>query len=255
LFRNNYSDENSSLPPLPPLPQIPVDPREPLPRRSTLTPLYSVRNSRSPIVFRHNSSTCISRPTLLAQNSSPPIPKNPITVPFNRPTGPPPHRPPRPETLDDETIALMQQGGSRMVLFTKNRISDSTASSSTLRSHTSSIEARLGLPSGHSTPRTGSLDSPLAVRFPLDVSQPLQVRDSTGSVTVSRFSQWVKNECGGYASDGVEEEDRDLGPIEQYDGSKEGLWKPVKRVSKGPNGNPGMLFRDTMGAFHFVADI
>jgi hypothetical protein len=149
----------------------------------------------------------------------------------------------------------MQQGGSRMVLFTNNRISDSTASSTTPRSYTSSIEARLGLPSGHSTPRTGSLDSPLAARFPPDISQPLQVRDSAGSVTVSRFSQWVRNECGGYASDGVEEEDRDLGPIEQYDRSKEGQWKLAKRVSKGPNGNPGMLFRDSMGAFHFVADI
>jgi hypothetical protein len=150
---------------------------------------------------------------------------------------------------------MMQQGGSRMALFSDNRISDSTASSSTPRSQTSSIEARLGLPSGHSTPRTGSLDSPLAARFPLGVSQPLQVRDSTGSVTVSRFSQYVRNECGGYAGDGVEEGDRDLGPIEQYDVSKEGQWKLVKRVSRGPNGNPGMLFRDSMGAFHFVADI
>lgn len=72
---------------------------------------------------------------------------------------------------------------------------------------------------------------------------------------VSHFSQFVRSECGGYAGDGVDEKDRDLGPIEQYDKTKENEWKSVKRVSSGPNGNPGMLFRDKMGAFHFVADI
>jgi hypothetical protein len=149
----------------------------------------------------------------------------------------------------------MQQGGTRMVLFGANRFSDSNVSSSTKRSHSSSIEARLGFPSGMSTPRTDSLDSPLAVRFPLDVLQPLPVRDSTGSLRVSRFSQWVKHECGGYAGDGVDEDDRDLGPIEQYDKNKENEWRMEQRISKGPNGNPGMLFRDGVGAFHFVADI
>jgi hypothetical protein len=256
LFRSkDNSNETESLPPPPPVPQIPVDPTEPLPHRPTLTPLHSMRNSRSSSIIGHNRNASISRPSLLPQYSSPPIPENPITVPFIKPLGPPPRRPPRPESLDDETIALMQQGDSRMVLLNSNRVSGSTALSSTPRSHTSSIEARLGLPSGHSTPRTNSLESPLAARFPLDVSQPLQVRDSTGSVTVSRFSQWYKHECGGYAGDGVEEDDRDLGPIEQYDKSKENQWKLVKRISKGPNGNPGMLFRDVMGAFHFVADI
>jgi hypothetical protein len=231
-----------------------VDPEEPLPRRSTLRPLDPKRD-RSKSIVGHNRNASISRPSLLPQYSRSPIPENPITFPFNKPLGPPPPRPPRPESLDDETLALMQQGGSRMVLLNSNRVSGSTAASSIPRSHTSSIEARLGLPSGLSTPRTNSLESPLAARFPLDVSQPLQVRDSTGSVTVSRFSQWYKYECGGYAGDGLEEDDRDLGPIEQYEKSKEGQWKLVKRISRGPHGNPGMLFRDTMGAFHFVADI
>jgi hypothetical protein len=151
----------------------------------------------------------------------------------------------------------MHQGGTRMVLTNTNRMSDSTASASTPRSHASSIESRLGLPSGNGTPRTYSLESPLAARFPLNALKPLPIRDSTGSVRYSAFSQYVRNETGGYAyaSDGVDEEDRDLGPIEQYDANKEGEWKMQKRVSKGPNGNPGMLFRDRSGGFHFVADI
>ncbi|KAF1915555.1 hypothetical protein BDU57DRAFT_539888 [Ampelomyces quisqualis] len=253
LFRNNDSDH--SPPPPPPVPQLPVDPTEPLPRPRVVTPRHSSRKSHSSSISLYNGSLNISRPALLPQYSSPPIPENPITVDFIKPSGPPPPRPPRPESLDDDTIALMQQGGTRMVLFGANRFSDSTASSTTKRSHSSSIEARLGFPSGMSTPRTDSLDSPLAVRFPLDVLQPLPVRDSTGSVRASRFSQWVRHEYGGYAGDGVEEDDRDLGPIEQYDRSKENEWRMEKRISQGPNGNPGMLFRDGVGAFHFVADI
>jgi hypothetical protein len=68
----------------------------------------------------------------------------------------------------------------------------------------------------------------------------------------SRFSD---ARAGGYAGDGVDEADREMGPMEQYDRGKEGDWKLEKRISKGPNGNPGMLFRDRWGAFHFVADI
>jgi hypothetical protein len=149
----------------------------------------------------------------------------------------------------------MDQATARMGFMHSNRASSSTASSSIRKSHGSSLEARLGLPSGRSTPRTNSLDSPLAAQLPLDPSKPLPVRSSTGKVTPSRFSQYVRSEVGGYASDGVDAEDRDLGPIECYDKSKEGEWTLVKTVSKGPNGNPGMLFRDKAGAFHFVADI
>jgi hypothetical protein len=197
----------------------------------------------------------ISRPILLSQYSSLPIPRNAATVPFTKPIGPSPPRPPRPDSLDDETIAFMQQGGMRMVIGPNNRASNSTVSSFTPRSYSSSIEARLGLPSGHSTPRTDSLDSPLAARFPLDPFQPLPIRDSTGSVTFSRFSEYVRAERGGYAGDGVDEDDRELGPLEQFDKTKDDQWTLEKRVSKGPNGNPGMLFRDKGGAFHFVADI
>ncbi|KAH7386720.1 hypothetical protein DE146DRAFT_768315 [Phaeosphaeria sp. MPI-PUGE-AT-0046c] len=253
LFGNRNLD--SSSPPQPPVPQIPVDFVESPPRRPVLTSLHTSRRSRSSISIPRPLGT-ISRPMLVQQYSSPPIPENPSTVAFIKRPGPPPQRPSRPDSLDDDTIAFMQQGCTRMVLHGVSRLSSSTVSSSTTRSHASSIEARLGLHSysGSST-RTGSLESPLAARFPLDIHHPLPIRDSTGSVRTSHFSQFVRNECGGYAGDGVDEEDRDLGPIEQYDQTKENEWKLVKRVSSGPNGNPGMLFRDKMGAFHFVADI
>jgi hypothetical protein len=139
-----------------------------------------------------------------------------------------------------------------MVLSCSNRTSESTASSSTPRSHSSSIEARLGLPSGYGTSTTSSLDSPLAARFPFDALRPLQVRDSAGSLKVSRFSEYIKTLHGGYAGDGVDDEDRDLGPIEQWDPAKKGDWTLVKRVSASTQ---GMLFRDKWGGFHFVADI
>lgn len=184
------------------------------------------------------------------------MPAHAATVPFTKPTGPPPPRPPRPEIIDEDTLAFMRGSATRMVLPTSNRTSASTATDSTPRSHTSSIESRLGLPSGHCTPVNWPLDSSLAAHFPQDPSQPLPVRDSSGSIRgFSRFSEYVKTQQDGYAVDGVDPEDRDRGPIEQYRRSKEGDWTMVKRVSRGPNGNPGMLFRDRWGAFHFVADI
>ncbi|KAL5119072.1 hypothetical protein ACEQ8H_002996 [Pleosporales sp. CAS-2024a] len=252
FFRNDFRDS----PPPPPVPQIPVDP-EALPAPRGLEPLriHAARGSRSSLTPSEGGRVAISRPIPLPQYCSLPIPENAATVPFTKPDGPRPARPRRPDSLDDETIAFMQQSGMRTVIGPGNRASNSTASSGTPRSHCSSVEARLGLPSGHSTPRTSSLDSPLAARFPLDLSLPLPMRDSTGSVKFSRFSDYVRSQRGGYAGDGVDEEDRELGPIEQFDQSKEGQWTVEKRVSKGPNGNPGMLFRDEAGSFHFVADI
>jgi hypothetical protein len=232
-----------------------VDAEAPRSRHVNLVPVQSARNSRSSLVLLQGGHLSISRPILLPQYSSPPIPENAATVPFDRPCGSPPQRPPRPDSLERETVAFMQQSGMRMVVGTNNRVSNSTVSSYTPGSHSSSVEARLGFPSGHSTPRTDSLDSPLAARFPLDPLQPLPVRDSTGSVKYSRFSEIITAERGGYAGDGVDEEDRQLGPIEQFDKTKADQWTLEKRVSKGPNGNPGMLFRDKAGAFHFVADI
>ncbi|KAH7087571.1 hypothetical protein FB567DRAFT_592249 [Paraphoma chrysanthemicola] len=255
FFRNEKPATTSPPPPLPP--QIPVGTEAPGSRRPSLTLYRSTRDSRSSSKGHQSRCVSISKPVALPQYSNVPIPENPVVVAFQKRAGPPPPRPGRPESLDDEIIAFMQQGGMRMVLTNTNRMSDSTASSSTPRSHASSIEGRLGLPSGNGSPRSYSLESPLAARFPLDALKPLPVRDSTGSVRYSGFSQYVRNETGGFAytSDGVDEEDRDLGPIELYDANKEGEWNLQKRISKGPNGNPGMLFRDRSGGFHFVADI
>lgn len=253
FFRNNTTGTPS--PPPPPVPQIPVEPAPPGPHRSSLAPLHAARNPRSSLGKHHGGGLSISRPVLLPHSFSPPIPEYPATVPFTKRPGPPTQRPPRPESLDQDIIAFMRESGTRMVLSCSNRISDSTASSSTPRSHSSSIEARLGLPSGYDTPTTSSLDSPLAARFPLDALQPLQVRDSSGNLKVSRFSEYIKTLHGGYAGDGVDDEDRELGPIEQWDPAKEGDWTLVKRVSASAAGRQGMLFRDKWGGFHFVADI
>ena len=144
-----------------------------------------------------------------------------------------------------------------MVLSPSNRGSASTATASTPRSQASSIEARLGFPSGHGTPRSSSLESPLAARFNPDPSLRLPVRDSSGSLVYSRFSEYVEYQRRGvHVSDGVDREDREVGPIELYRAGKQGDWVLEKRVSGGVDGKGGgMLFRDRWGGFHFVADI
>jgi hypothetical protein len=73
-------------------------------------------------------------------------------------------------------------------------------------------------------------------------------------VRYSRFSEYVKYGKG-IGADGVEAEDRELGPIEMYRKSKEGDWVLEKRVPRKDGGQGGMLFRDRWGGFHFVADI
>ncbi|CAO2649409.1 Nn.00g067940.m01.CDS01 [Neocucurbitaria sp. VM-36] len=253
-----FSNKNlaTDAPSVPPVPQIPVETSTFKSRRPVLTPLHVTRGSRSSIASLQGRSISISRPTLTAQLSNQSILEHPFTVPFTKPTGPAPPRPPRPDSLDEETVAFMQDSGTRMCLPTSNRVSASTATCSTPRSHASSIEARLGFPSGHGIPSNYSLDSPLAARFPQDPLQPLPVSDSTGSTKgYSRFSEYLMSQHPGYAVDGVDVEDREVGPIEQYRRSKEGDWTLERRVSKGPTGNPGMLFRDRWGGFHFVADI
>ncbi|KAF1839096.1 hypothetical protein BDW02DRAFT_276469 [Decorospora gaudefroyi] len=256
---NSSSNGNSEShsPPPPPMPQIPVDVPEPKARRSILAPPHSVRASRTSLPNSQGRSISISRPMLVAQFCSTPIPENLSTVPFRKRTGPPPSRPARPESLDEATMALMQ-GGTRMVLpSNSNRGSASTATdSSTFRSNASSIEARLGFPTGYGTPRSRSLEAPLAARFPADPGYRLPVRDSSGSVRYSRFSEYVRYQEGARAVDGVEAQDRELGPIEQYRTSKEGDWTLEKRISCGRDGQAGgMLFRDRWGRFHFVADV
>jgi hypothetical protein len=180
------------------------------------------------------------------------MPENTITVPFTKRAGPPPPRPQRPESLDEETLAFMRESGTRMVLPSTPR---SSASTSTPRSQTSSIEARLGFPAGFGNRQSGkrscSIESPLAAHFS---GQRLPVRDSSGSVRYSRFSEYVKY-AGARGADGVEVQDREVGPIEQYRASKEGDWILEKRVSRKDGAQGGMLFRDRWGGFHFVGDI
>ena len=264
IFRTNT---NNHGPPPPPMPQIPVDTPTLKPRRPIIRPLDSVRSARS---SRSSSGriVSISRPTSSTQIAQLPSTFNPSKVSFNKPSGPPPPRPARPESLDDELIILMRDGSARMILHTPSRaraLTVSTSSSARSRALTR-VESddpytRLGLPSGHSSlssPRSPIFDSPLAAKFPLDPSRPLPFRDSSGSIKgYGRFSAYIKAReqysSGGY-NDGVERQDRELGPIEQYRESKCGDWTLERRVS-GKLGERGTLFRARSGGWHFVADI
>ena len=264
IFRANTGDYD---PPPPPMPQIPIDTPTSKPRRPTIRPLESVRSARS---SRSSSGRAlsISRPVSSTQVSQLPATFTPTKVPFTKPSGPPPPRPPRPENLDDELLTLMRDGSARMVLHTPHRartLTVSTSSSARSRALTrvGSEEAytRLGLLSGHSSlssPKSPIFDSPLAVNFPLDPSRPLPFRDSSGSVKgYGRFSAYIKARQQYSSSayeDGVERDDRDMGPIEMYRESKCGDWTLERRVS-GKLGERGMLFKDRWGGWHFVADI
>ncbi|RYO18590.1 hypothetical protein AA0111_g10701 [Alternaria arborescens] len=226
--------------------------------KGMLLTVSAARGSHISHTKAQGRSISISRPRLMAQLCSPPILENPITVPFEKRPGPPPVRPPRPDSLDEETLAFMRESGTRIFLLSSNRGSASTATTSTSRSQSSSIEARLGFPSGcGTTPRSCSIESPLAARFMLDPNQRLTVRDSSDGMGYSRFSEYVRYRHDSVrAADGVDAEDREIGPIERYDASKEGDWTLEKRVSQGRDGKGGgMLFRDRWGGFHFVADI
>ncbi|KAF2631318.1 hypothetical protein BU25DRAFT_437809 [Macroventuria anomochaeta] len=264
IFRTHIGDHDR---PPPPMPQIPIDTPTPKSRRPTLRPLESVRSARS---SRSSSGriVSISRPVSSTQVSQLPATLKPSKVPFTKPSGPPPARPPRPESLDDELTTLVRDGSARMILHTPNRtrtLTVSTSSSARSRALTrvGSEEActRLGLPSGHSSlssPKSPIFDSPLAANFPLDPNRPLPFRDSSGSVKgYGRSSTYIKARqqysSSGY-TDGVEQDDRELGPIEQYRESKCGDWTLERRVS-GKLGERGMLFRDRWGGWHFVADI
>ncbi|KAH6866822.1 hypothetical protein BKA58DRAFT_388689 [Alternaria rosae] len=257
LFGGSKNNDSTQSPTPPPVPQIPTSVPFPKARRPVLTPLSTARGSRGSLVKIQNRSVSISRPQLMAQLCSPPIPEDHATVPFEKRPGPPPPRPPRPDSLDEKTLAFMRESGTRMNLPSSNRGSTSTATASTPRSQASSIEARLGFPSGHGTPRTCSIEPPLAARFTLDPNQALPVRDSSGDLVLSRFSEFVRYQRQrSHAVDGVDAEDREIGPIELWDPSKEGDWTLEKQISQGRDGRPGgMLFRDRWGGFHFVADI
>ncbi|KAF3038125.1 hypothetical protein E8E12_005717 [Didymella heteroderae] len=235
IFRSNAGDQDA---PPPPMPQIPVNTPAPKLHRPTLRPFESARSVRSSPSSK-GRITSISRPISSVQSQLPPD-FDPYKVPFTKPTGPPPPRPARPEIVDKDLVAMARDGGARTMVHTPNRVRTLTVSTvcsawSPTLSRVGSEEAysRLGLPSGHSslsTPRSPIFDSPLASKFPMDPNMPLPFRDSDGSVLgYGRLSAYVKTRqgygSGGY-EDGVEESDRDLGPIEMYCESSSGTPRP-----------------------------
>lgn len=163
----------------------------------------------------------------------------------------------------------MHDGSARMVLHIPNRVRSTTTTTSTSSGCHSALTrvgsgeayTRLGLPSGRSSlssPKSPIFDSPLAAKFSFDPSRPPPLRDSSGSTRkCGRFSTYIKTQqqyhSSGYA-DGVDQDDREVGPIEQYRESKCGDWTLERRVS-GKLVEKGMLFRDRWGGWHFVADI
>ncbi|KAF1933460.1 uncharacterized protein M421DRAFT_867 [Didymella exigua CBS 183.55] len=263
VFRSNTEGQD---PPPPPMPQIPIKTPTPKPRRPNLRPFEYIRSARS---SRSNQGRIrsISRPISHVQSQ---LPANfdSYKVPFTEPMSPPPPRPARPGSLDEDLVALARDGGARTILHTPSRARTLTASTvsvawSPALSRVGSEEAyaRLGLPSGHSSlslPRSPVFDSPLAANFPLDPNLPLPFCDSDGSVLgYGRFSAYVKARqqygSGGYG-DGVEAGDRDQGPLELYRASRCADWTLERRVS-GKLGERGMLFRDRWGGWHLVRDI
>lgn len=277
FFRNDNNSANSLQPP-PSFPKISIEAPAAKPCQPGLAPPNSARDSLWSITSSRQSRTLsISRPIVLPRSLTPPIPEHPSTIPFSKPAGPCPSRPPCSDSLDEEIMAFMRDSGTRMCLPSSNRVSASTATCSSPRSEVSSYEQPLNPASGYRTSRGYSLELPLAVSFPLDPGLPLPLRDSTGSVkSYGRFSGHIKSGQPGHGADGsvsvnrvdsadgtyvtggtrnhdsVDAEDCESEPIEQY---KEGEWTLVKRVSKGPDKNPGLLFRDKFGGFHFIADL
>ncbi|OSS45235.1 hypothetical protein B5807_10213 [Epicoccum nigrum] len=252
-------------PPPPPLPQICVNTFDLTPKANRVGIIRPFKSARSSA--RSSRSTTpkpyISQPVRCPQPAHSPSAFLPITVSFTRPPGPPPPRPPRPESIDDELLDMILDGNTRMVLpyDGRSRSATVTTTSSTISSFSSEDSlSRLGL-SGHSSlsaPRTPSLESPLAAGFPRDPNRPLPRQDSNGELKgYSRFSEFVRageqHASSGYG-DGVDPEDRELGPIEVYRASKCGDWVLEKRVS-GRLGERGMLFKDRWGGWHFVLDI
>lgn len=154
--------------------------------------------------------------------------------------------PPRPESLDEVTLEFMRSCGTRIMQAKNNHSSNDTTFSTAPPSSRVSVESRLCLPSGHKVAsHFSTIDSSRASVYPIDALQPSHWRDSTGNI---RIREQV-------ASSAVDDSGRGEGPVEQYDSNMEGHWKLEKRCSQGPNGNPGMLFRDASGESRFVSDI
>ncbi|KAF2999313.1 hypothetical protein E8E13_004933 [Curvularia kusanoi] len=281
--RGSQADDDC---PKPPVPQIPVAPLTPQAPRPVIISLLSGRSKRP--TPSSTPELKISSPVATTQLGQLPSTVNTPKFPFTKPPGPPPPRPPRPHSIDEELLGLLRDNSTRKVLLKTNRTSTSTIStessipstvalpsgysstvslpsgcSSTVRIPSgnysivplpSGHSSIVPIPSGHSSfspPRMPV--SPLAANFPQDANRPLPIRTSNGSVLgFGRFSAFVRA-SGGYP-DGVDPEDRELGPIELYREEKCVDWALIKRDS-GKLGQRGMMFKDRWGGLHFVLDI
>ncbi|ENI02626.1 hypothetical protein COCC4DRAFT_25844 [Bipolaris maydis ATCC 48331] len=288
IFSSNKKTYSRSPPP-PPVPQIPVDFTIPLPTRySTLPPppppplpKRSSNRPRRPALKKAKSSTGpISRPTPTSQDSNVPLLLEHLTTtPFTPRNRSPPQRPPRPNAVENDTLMHMRHTNARMVLPVRPRpdttaspdpcpsstststaspTSSSSSSSSSTR-HASAIASRLGIPTGHSAPRTASLAAPLAAPLAARIPQHhpalrLPVCGADGSTRYSRFSEFVAH-CQPAAY-------QPLAPpapvAEVYDRQREPEWvleRHLTHASPAAADAGGMVFRDRNGGFHFVANI
>jgi hypothetical protein len=238
ILRNNTPKSHS--PPPPPLPQIPIG-TPPKHRRPTIEPTGSSRGRRSFGRSKPNAKLVISRPVLTPQPSD----FEPTTfarVSFTRPEGPLPQRPPRPASLDEATLALIRDKGTRMVLPSTTRSSISTAPDS----H-SSASRRLGWPSGRT-----ALRSPLTPCFSSKSLPLVPKRRVRGSRYIAEYLRSISHHTR-HATDPSGEPGASM---ELFRATKDGEdWTLEKRASGGTGGNPGMLFKDGSGGWHFVADL
>ncbi|KAF2868419.1 hypothetical protein BDV95DRAFT_128739 [Massariosphaeria phaeospora] len=213
---------------------------------------FSSLRSKSSRFFRAASSTSTStshtsnsaarartsRPSLksLLRTPSP----APATSSAARRRTPPP-RPPRPESLDAETLALLRDSSMRMCipLTTPPRASVyNTATQSA------------------SSPRELSLDP--------NAPMPLAARVSSDFRFGSAIFANDNNYNNGADGMGMGVNGRPLpvrptvtyDAIEQFDPHRTTQWEMLRRVSGGTTGaTPGVLWRDESGRMHFVADI
>lgn len=181
----------------------------------------------------------------------------PTTILYTRPSGPAPHRPRRPSSLDSTTLAFMRDTTARHCLPTRDRGLSMMTSQSTQSSQTSNhVTDYLGLFNGHSPPAAPRLATAFAVRL----SNELVLSESSeriATATPPNISPESHNLfCTVQLIKSRKETATNLDPSdEQYRPATSGDWRVEKRVSRGDNGNPGMLLRNESGEWHYVPDI
>ncbi|KAF2785697.1 hypothetical protein K505DRAFT_165707, partial [Melanomma pulvis-pyrius CBS 109.77] len=173
---------------------------------------------------------------------------------FQRPTGPPPPRPERPDSLDSDIVAFMRAAATRTGLRTSGSSAgtQNRAHSSTLTR--ASIEARLGLPSGRTPvppvppPTTNPPASP-STRFPNPAIDNLSDdddndNDSTRNNTLATAPENLRWSAGD-----------DPAKREVWRQSNEGRWTTEQRVQGRPGMEGGTLYKDERGLRHLIRDV